>query len=238
MNNLEFTFGIITNGKNDIFISEIIDSIKIQKIKNYEIILVGNSKIKGDNIKLIEFNDKDYSKPWITRKKNIITLNSTYSNIVYLHDYIKFCDGWYEGYQEFGNNFNVCTNIIKNLDDTRFRDWTIDPWSYLEVQNIVKRINVNNTVSLNCLLPYNITHLSKFMYISGSYWIAKKNIMESFPLNEKLYWNEGEDLMWSKSIRKYHDFKLNIHSSVKLLKHKEVIFDYVDNDIICNLNLL
>lgn len=235
---MDFTFGIITDGRNDVFISEIIESIKIQKIQNYEIIIIGNSKLKGINIKSIPFNDNASLKPWITKKKNLITENASYENIVYIHDYIKFCEGWYEGYQEFGNSFNVCTNIIYNSDGSRFRDWTIDPWSYLEVQNIVKKTDEDNVIGFHCLLPYNILHLSKFMYISGSYWVAKKNVMNSFPLYEKLYWNEGEDLIWSKSIRRYYDFKINTLSSVKLLKFKEVIFKDADNDIICNLNLL
>ena len=56
-------------------------------------------------------------------------------------------------------------------------------------------------------------------------------------------WTHGADHVFFKknfaeTYIHYHEFKLNIHSSVKLLKYKEVIFDYVDNDIICNLNLL
>jgi hypothetical protein len=78
------------------------------------------------------------------------------------------------------------------------------------------------------LLPYENNNLSKYMYISGAYWVAKKKFMLKYPLNEKLLWGEGEDVEWSKKIRKKIDFKLNVHSSVKLLKEKDPIFQNLD----------
>jgi hypothetical protein len=62
------------------------------------------------------------------------------------------------------------------------------------------------------------------MYISGSYWIAKKQVMEEFPLDESLVWGESEDVEWSKRIRDKYSFDLNIRSAVKLLKIKDRVF--------------
>ena len=42
------------------------------------------------------------------------------------------------------------------------------------------------------------------MYISGSYWVCKKHVMENFPLNDELLWGQGEDVEWSKIVREHY----------------------------------
>jgi len=81
-----------------------VNSIKSQKINSdsFEIIIIGDSNIDPDqNIKTINFNESLKSM-WITRKKNLITENSSFPNICYLHDYVSLEDGWYNGFLEFG----------------------------------------------------------------------------------------------------------------------------------------
>lgn len=165
---MDFTFGIITNQSH--FLNFIIDSIEKQNIPNYEIIIVGNCDIQRKNTRVINF-DENIKNNWITKKKNTITKESKYENIVFMHDYIYLLDGWYEGHLKFGNDFYVLMDKIINTDNSRFRDWTL--WESNGCRN---------------LLPYDITNLSKIMYISGSYWVSKKSVMEEFPLNEKLSW--------------------------------------------------
>jgi hypothetical protein len=71
------------------------------------------------------------------------------------------------------------------------------------------------------------------MYISGSYWVAKKNVMEEFPLEESLSWGQGEDTYWSKQIRQKYDFNMNINSEVKILKpNKERTFSEPNEELI------
>ena len=112
---MNFTFGIITDGKSDTNLNLIIHSIKNQNITNYEIIIVGNTSLIYDEIKVIKFDDSHH-KPWITRKKNLITQNAKYENIVFMHDYIRLDDNWYSGWENFGD-FKCATNKIINLDD-------------------------------------------------------------------------------------------------------------------------
>ena len=222
---MDFTFGIITNGSNDNYIQEIVESIYKQSIPSYEIIIVGNTNIIGNNITNIRFSETQ-KHAWITRKKNIITENSQYENIVYLHDYIKLEDGWYEGQLKSGNDFHIRMDKIINYDGTRFRDWCIWPHNGNEMDNIIGR---------DCLIPYDMTHLSKYMYISGSYWISKKHVMEEYPLNESLSWGEGEDVLWSKQVREKYNFNINQNSSVKILKpNKDKVF-LEPNDIKINI---
>ena len=47
---MKFTFGIITDGESDYNLIEVIDSIEKQNIPEYQIIIVGNTRISRKNI--------------------------------------------------------------------------------------------------------------------------------------------------------------------------------------------
>jgi len=222
---MKFTFGIITDGNSDNNLNLVIDSIEKQYIStlDYEIIVIGNSKVDRKNTLVMPFDDSIKSK-WITRKKNLITKNAKYENIVYMHDYIALEDNWYEGYLSFGEEFKVCTNVLLNADNTRWRDWVIWPHNLNEMDDIVNP-------SRECIFSYDITHLSKYQYISGSYWIAKKHVMIEFPLDEKLSWGGGEDVSWSKEVREKYDFSININSTCKCLKMKNKPFEIASEEM-------
>lgn len=218
---MDFTFGIITDGNYDHFINETINSIEMENIPNYEIIVVGNSGVIRNNTIVIPFNE-NIRPMWITKKKNIITQNAKYENIVFLHDYIRLCPGWYEGYLKFGNDFIVCMNIILNLDGSRFRDWVLWENPTINGEEIIKRAEH--------IIPYHIDNLSRYMYFSGAYWVAKKYIMEKIPLNEDLVWNRGEDVEWSKKYRVDNKFLMNINSKVKLMKMKDPVYRFLEDE--------
>ena len=211
---MEFTFGIITDGTNDNFINQIIQSIYNNNIENYEIIIIGNSNIsQNDKIKVIPFNE-NIKKAWITKKKNIIAENAKFENIVLLHDYFILENDWYSGFIKWGNNFDICVNRIKNFDGTRYIDYTI-------ARDIMNNMpNYNNS----CLLPYDFENneiSNEFIYISGAYYVIKKNIALKYKLNENLIWGQGED--YELALRLHEAkiiYKCNPFSTVKLLKYK------------------
>lgn len=215
---MEITFGIITNGKDE-YITKIIESILNQNIKYFEIIIIGHTNIKNENIKIIDF-DENIKYSWITKKKNLITNNAKYDTIVYMHDYIIFDQNFYQELQST-ENFDVLIPRILNLDGNRFRDWTLFPL-FVNGNYGVKKINYDT--NLGCYLPYNFETndiLNNYIYFSGSFFIAKKHIMQEFPLDESLTWGQGEDVIWSNKISKKYKFKCNPKLIVKLLKQKE-----------------
>jgi hypothetical protein len=224
---MEFTFGIITNGMNDDFLNRIIQSIVNNNIPIYEIIIVGNTKINcNDTINIIKFNE-NYKKNWITKKKNLIAMNAKYDNIVMLHDYIELENDWYEGFIKYGNNFDWCITKIKNNNGSRFRDYTLFPYN-VDFSEIKYSPTIIDTYFANhCLLPYNFVNTiktNKYMYISGSYYVIKKNIATKYLLDEKLVWGQSEDVEYSKRLHENGIIiKCNPHSSVTLLKYKESI---------------
>ncbi len=259
MNKIDFTFGIITagwsgSGWRDIMIC-MIDSIRRQRIPNYEIIIVGGPYIKEGryedimhvcpDIKHIPFdetkmpndlnvndiprvwgkNDKEsgIDPAWTTRKKNLITKNAKYENIVFMHDYLCITEGWYEGFLKFGNDWDVCMTKIKDIWGNRYRDW----------------------VSWDCpkygrrnLIPYedNSPETVKHTFIIGGYWVAKKYVMEKDPLDESFLWNGievkdgkadvakpdrvADDVEWSLRIREKYKYVMNPHSTVRHIRVK------------------
>lgn len=247
---MDFTFGIITidNIEN---IIKMIDSIEMQNIPNYEIIIVGCNKtfnlitlgkLKRKNCICIPFDESIYVG-WVTKKKNMITQNAKYENVVYMHDYFILEDNWYSGYLNYGNKFDVIINPLKNLDGTRFRDWVLNMFflkgQYLINENRPTTIinapdewiqNNENVIEKYKINPYQQAHSlsydddgkqwQSYIYISGSYWVAKKHVMEEFPLNENLLWGQSEDVEWCQRLRHKYIFTCNKNSTCKLLKQK------------------
>jgi hypothetical protein len=227
---IDFTFGIITGGSNNhrekiddqsvsARIIQIINSISSQGIPNYEVIIVGGSdyfaefdavkhfKFKESRRELVRIGHKFVLKrnAHITRKKNLITKNAKYQNIVFMHDYYSLEPNWYENMLLFGNEFEIQMNAISDLNGRRYYDW--------ELKDIPGLI-------LESHLPYEVNDLNKFQYIIGGYWVAKKSVMEKYPLNEDLFWGEGEDIEWSERVKKEFKFVMNAKSKVKLLKER------------------
>ena len=213
-----WSFGIITDGYHQSRVKRIIDSILSQKIKNFEIIIVGdnneNYNYNDCSIKLVEFkSDEEWSDnnkvdtfP-ISIKKNLIVERAVYENLCFLHDYVILDKNWYLGILKFekNNEWKVLTNKILNSDNSRVFDWVLydHPLCYRKVT----------------YLPQN-KKITKYQYIPGYYWCVKKNIMVEFKLNESLKWGQKEDVEWSKRVRKKYDFSFNNFSSVKFLKYK------------------
>ncbi len=226
---MKFTIGIVTSQDYASYVPghplhAVFESIANEEFDDdVEIIVVGGTKDwSHDDYRFIAF-DESKKKAWITKKKNIITQEAKYENIVYMHDYIKLNPGWYQGFKTFGNDFEVCMTPIHNADGTRFRDWTLWPDDLTHILRPWNR---------HYLLPYEEDTLSKFMYFSGAYWIAKKEIMQRFPLDEALSWGESEDVKWSKEVRQHFKFKLNPYSSVRLLKQKDPVFDTITPEML------
>jgi hypothetical protein len=243
---MDFTFGIITSNQTDGFIESIIYSIEKQGIPNYEIIIIGTitpTKNMSERIVIIPFDETVYPG-WITKKKNLITDNAKYENIVFLHDYVSFCDGWYHGFLKFGNQFDVLSNVIHDINGNRFRDWNIN-------QHFMQGLILNNGArprpivgtcdewiidhNLYCpidssiydprrgtLLEYDVDveNLQKYMYLSGTYWVAKRSVMQEYRLCESLLHCQGEDVEWCQRVREKYSYSFNPWSTVSLLKRK------------------
>ena len=212
---MNWSFGIVYHQ------TELIDAI-VKSLVNqedmtpskYEILLVGPAMVSVDSltnkwrgvgvdIKHIPF-DESVKKAWTTRKKNIAVLYAKNENVCLTHDYVGFCKGWYKGFVEFGGDWNVCMNPIRFPDNKRFRDW----------------IRFRQVWGDPEFVSYYDESKTSEMYVSGTYWCAKKEFMMRYPLNENLTWGQGEDLEWSHRCRLHWRYRMNFKSAVKILKEK------------------
>lgn len=229
---MKFTFGIISDGSDAAIerLGVIIGAIEHEEIPDYEIIVVGNCDMPHRrNLRILPF-DETKKRMWITRKKNLITEEARFDNIVYMHDYIKPEPGWYSGWVEFGIDYKACMNPIRTADGRRFRDWATSPDD--EAQAIMRKAGGGGCY----LLPYSETRMSKMMYFSGAYWVAKKDVMKEFPLDETRVWQQAEDIEWSARIRKKYDFSLNTNSTVSIYgKDKDPIFKKIPAEKLNNI---
>lgn len=216
-----WTFGIITDGYHQERVSKIILSIIIQGIKTYEILIIGDKKLKYKNefqsthIKFLGYSKTgnwDLNKKIggfnISQKKNLVIEKAKYENICFLHDYVVLDEKWYYGIKKFEENYkwDILTNKMVNFDGSRVFDWVMidHPLFYNKVTYI----------------PYDQT-LNKYQYIPGNYWCGKKSVMKKYKLNENLKWGEQEDVEWSKRIRSKVKLSFNNYSMVKFVKLKE-----------------
>lgn len=158
-----------------------------------------------------------------------------------MHDYIIFDDDWYNGFLKYGNDFDIVVNKIINTNGTRFRDWILnfdflngmyfkvnenaslhEPYSW-EKHNNGLNINIpNNRPTIFLDYDDNGEKWQNYIYISGSFFICKKYVMDKYPLNERLLHNQGEDVEWSQRVRPEYKFSCNKYSTVNLLKYKSM----------------
>jgi hypothetical protein len=200
---------VVTGGNANESLSALVRSAENELLASpAEIIIVGPKNAKLDfvpKIKVIffEYQELGLAPGWITRKKNLGVKMCSYDKVAVCHDYIVFKPGWKKGFDEFGDDFEVCVNMILNRDGNRFRDWIT--WDYPGIGP--------------GLLPYS-AKCNEYQIISGTFFIVKRDFFISHPLDEKLRWGEGEDAEWSMRVRKITDFKLNRNSAVSFSKLK------------------
>ena len=218
------TFGIISCPDTCHNLGSVIDSIHKYSPVDYEIIMIGGSipnLTSTVNLTHIPF-DESQKKSWITKKKNIITDLARYENIVYMHDYVELMPGWKDGFDDL-EPWDVCMSRIFTQEGKRFRDWAAwDDPQFPGSGRIVEKWCPPEGIPMAgrmTIVPYDYTN-TQYMYISGAYWVAKKQFMQEHPLNEDLSWGEGEDVEWSYRARKTWRYKMNIHSRVRFNKPK------------------
>lgn len=173
---------------------------------DFEIIVVGPKKCKKvldhQNIRYIVWRDSLFLPGWITKKKNVGVSIAKFDKCVIAHDYVGVDEGFVDSMESFGS-FDVAMCRVLLDDGRRTRDWVT--WDYPEIGP--------------AMLPYN-RECTRYQYISGAFLIVQKEFYMSNKLNERLRWNEAEDIEWSKRVRRKTTFKMNDNCSVSFLKHK------------------
>lgn len=219
---MSISFAFITNGSNDCYLKQGIQSITNLSISNSEIIVIGNSQLKIDGIRFVPF-DETQKQSWITKKKNLAAKLSSKEILVIMHDYFALTPFWSDESVRslFLDDWDVCVTSILNPDGTRYRDWLLWPFSH-------RFLRIPFIYTLANLLPYHVKDLTDFMYINGSLMIVKKDYFLANPLDETRGWGEGEDVEWSIRLRDSWRLRYFDQLPILSLKDKKVAFKLID----------
>ncbi len=185
---------VVTSGNNDTGLNQIIDSIELLSIPNYEIVIVGGLTTTLDRTNTVHIPFDEASAGggvWLTKKKNLGVKNSKYDVLVIMHDYHIFKPDWYIEFEKFGLNWDICVHQIRHMPEqanARGNGWRVEPVpGYPEIPYAMS-------------IPWDIDCFIPYMPIQGSYWVAKKHVMLEQPLNENLFAGQSDDIEWSARV--------------------------------------
>ena len=206
------SFAIVTDGNSNHHLQNTVNSIIDLKLESFEIVIVGQSEFPGPFVKCVAFDASDGS---ITRKKNLAVSQSTGEIVVILHDYMKLNQDWTRSNVEAFSKatWDVAMCRITNLDGTRFRDWTLWAANSVGISRWFIRTSQN-------LVPYTTKNLTRFMYVSGSVMIVRREFMLDNPLDENIGWGQMEDVEWSLRVRRFWNYKMFPEMSITSQKQK------------------
>ena len=185
----KWSFGIITNGQKNDQVCNLIDSIVNQNIPNYEILICGEfSYVDYELHPIISIDDvvlENETRAPITIKKNKIVDKSQYQNLVILHDRYLLPINWFLNMKKYGNYFDILTMPNIGPSGGRVNDWG---------EYLGKPSQIYTEVSH--LLPYKRWSLG--WYSQGGLLIMKKSLYEKNRLDDRLFWDELEDIQFSQ----------------------------------------
>lgn len=220
-----WTFGIITKGQRNDLLEQVLKSIRALKVPNYEIVICGTYfDRKEPDFRYIPFSEKD-DKGWITKKKNIITENARFENVVIGHDRLLYTPNWHEGMKEYGSYFDAlsCEMVIKDTDFRTF-DWYMHSYDLKAPPQSWPFFTASRRgIHQSCMgLHYDDWDYRAVM--TGSVGIFKRSLLKLVPWNEDYFWNEDEDAELSRRLHKAGALiRFNPYSKLETLRWRHCL---------------
>ncbi len=188
----KWSFGIVSDGRKNERILNIISQIKAFKIPSYEILICGPSPAEFLPENVVILDDKDLYfdvRIPISKKKNRIIDNACYNNLVIMHDRISFAKDWYIKICDYGNYFDqLCFPILdEDTQSLRVNDWIKSFHDFTQFQ-----------ISKSVKLDYE--EWDRHIYSDGGFLLVKKHILAKTKLNPYLNWGEIEDVDLSQRL--------------------------------------
>jgi hypothetical protein len=236
--NISVGFGIISNSSslaptadlqqesiqrwssNSLQLPRVVQSIRELNIPKYKICIcdAGTPTIDMTGITHIKWDEERYPHK-IGLKKNANNKELDTDIVVHLHDYMVFDRDWWEGYKEFGFDWDICVNKLYETDFpghrgewVRNRDW----WRSSQRKASIK---VNEEAGYekiaNCsLIDYDDYSQLHYQYIPGNFWVSKRHVIEEEPISDRPA-GAMEDVEWSERVIPKYTFKVNPLSTVR-----------------------
>jgi hypothetical protein len=209
MSKYDLTFGVVTQWEDPTRIYHMVDTINREMTPSaleYEVLICGEHP-SGDQFQY--FHDQQihwaprfqHCNGWITHKKNKIAEYARGEIIVMMHDYFILQPGWSWGYKIFGFDWDICNNPQQLLDGRRhFTDWV--NWDDPEFPKYHS-------------FGYDDWSHTKHQYISGGYFLVKKQVLLDNPFDESMKPGSPEDVEWSLRVRDKYKIVCNRYSTVR-----------------------
>jgi hypothetical protein len=179
-----FSFGIITNGKRNEKLCNLIQSIKAQNLTPdcYEILIAGCvGDLNGwSDVRKFEM-DQAAAEGRLGAMRNVLANNAKFNKFVSLDDDFLLHPQWADAVNEVKGDFDIATGIILNPDLSRYCDW------------------VNLIENFTFLRAYHET-FNKCQYMTGGYGIYKDVIFREHSWNDELGFYQGEDVSFSRKL--------------------------------------
>lgn len=220
-----WTFGLVTNGDRDVWVLDFVQSVISQGIPHYEIIICGKidtlihnealaDLAAGNILKFIDFNLME-ERGWITKKKNLIAEAAKFANMAIFHDRYELDKSWFLGMKKYGNNFEVlsCVNVTK--EGERSEDWSRYPDNILATTLDRGWLARESKIIPSFPILMDYRDWDENVFIPGGMIIIKKYVWRKVKWDERLYWNEQEDV-WLSHMQCFFGIisRFNIHSRV------------------------
>jgi len=184
----KWSFGIITNGAKNDQVRNLVESIIIQEIPDYEILICGpfENNENYPNIKVLDdvLIESETRGP-ITHKKNKIAREAQYENVFILHDRYLLPGDWFDKMKAYGNFFDLLTFPNIGPNGGRVIDWG-------QYNGKPSQLFTEYSYLLNYYKH------SEHWYSQGGLILIKKSLFLSNLLDENLFWDELEDVQFSQ----------------------------------------
>jgi len=199
---MKLTFGICSTYSNIPQLAEMVGSISALNIPEYEILIAGS--YGTEEIPTFPNVRHVLTDGWLPKKKNLIAKFATYDTLVMAHDYYTFDLGWYDAYKNFTEEWDVCSNPQYLITGSRHAtDWIT--WDH-------------PTLGRYYSLPYDDWSHTRYQYISGGYYLVRRELLQKYPMNEYMLPGSPEDVEWSLRIRT--NAKIVCNPNAKVIHNK------------------
>lgn len=125
--------------------------------------------------------DKHYAP--ISHKKNDIAKLAKFPNLAIFHNRYSIAKDWRNIFDSYGYDFSILSGK-QMYKGQPFPSWVA--------------LGTYRHYSKGCILAADEFHPN--LYVNGGLIICKKNVLMECPFNTFLYWNECEDVEWSRRL--------------------------------------
>jgi hypothetical protein len=191
----EFTFGIVSDGRNLDRLVGLIDSVRGQTLPSgasHELLVCGPGDVLkaanlGPDVVVVPEDPTRTTIPWITGKKNRLAEVASHPNLILSHDRYRFPADFLVNFTAWGGDYSFLNCSAVSPGGERFPDWIAMKGDGSTIEYPIG------------LLDYLDFHPGA--YSNGGLIVAKRETLLQHPFSEILWWGEAEDVELSHRLR-------------------------------------